>query len=387
MNKTSIKKLLRKYRAGTCSADEIIVLESWYLSKARETGDEIDEVSLMLAQQRIEESIKKNTGISLRSNKIVRLWPRIAAAASILIFLCTGFYFLIHKRSVKQTTRTANYDVAPGDNRAILTTNGKRIVLDETKSGLIVNHGNLAITKASDGLVVYRSTSAGNRAGSVMLYDTLTIPRGGQHQLLLADGTKIWLDADTKFRYPEQFTGKERLVELISGEAYFEVVHNSAKPFRVKVKNQVIEDLGTHFNINAYDDESAIRTTLVEGSIRLKLNMPSSVSGKKDVVLEPGQQAIVGSGMSTLTLKAVDTEEALAWKNGYFRFNNEKIQSVMRKLSRWYDIDVQFAGKTSDEGYYGHISRYKNISEVLKMLEQTKGIHFKIEGRRVTVLQ
>jgi ferric-dicitrate binding protein FerR (iron transport regulator) len=163
----------------------------------------------------------------------------------------------------------------------------------------------------------------------------------------------------------------------ITGEVYFEVAHNPAKPFRVATGSQTVEVLGTHFNINAYTDEAAMKTTLLEGSVKV-------LNAGQSALLKPGQQSLV-DGNKIQVIDHANTEEAIAWKNGYFRFNNEKIRSIMLKLSRWYDIDVEYEGETSDEGYYGTISRYKNISEVLEMLQQTKGVHFKIKGRRVTV--
>jgi ferric-dicitrate binding protein FerR (iron transport regulator) len=205
----------------------------------------------------------------------------------------------------------------------------------------------------------------------------------GTYQLTLSDGSKVWLNAATSMRYPENFAGNERKVELLYGEAYFEVAHDAKMPFKVMGAGQTIEDIGTQFNINAYENESDIKTTLLEGGIKVYNNNGSAI-------LTPGQQAKVKNGMprsKIIVISAANTEEAVAWKNGYFRFNNEKIGSIMRQLSRWYNIDVSYEGKITDEGFYGRISRYKNISDVLKMLEDTRSVHFKVEGRRVTVIQ
>ena len=185
------------------------------------------------------------------------------------------------------------------------------------------------------------------------------------------------LNAASSLKYPTSFTGSERRVEL-AGEGYFEVAHNKLKPFKVISNGQEIEVLGTHFNVNAYTDEFGIKTTLLEGSVKI------SAAGLYTLI-RPGQQALFAN--HRLSVGDADIKETIAWKDGYFDFKNESIESIMRKLSRWYDIDVQYDGKVTGEGFYGEISRFKNISEVLSMLEQTELVHFKIEGRRVTVIR
>jgi transmembrane sensor len=213
-----------------------------------------------------------------------------------------------------------------------------------------------------------------------MVYDTLTIPRGGQYPIRLADGTKVWLNSATSLRYPETFASNERKVELIYGEAYFDVAHNSSKPFRVILKGHTLEDIGTQFNVNAYDDEPTMRTTLVEGSIKV------SRSGK-NILLKPGQQAIIKSTNSSIIVQNADVDEAVAWKNGYFKFDGEDLRSVMRKVSRWYNVDVTYQGNFRDNiSFLGEVSRSKNISAVLKIMEATGNVHFQITERRVVVM-
>ncbi len=188
----------------------------------------------------------------------------------------------------------------------------------------------------------------------------------------------VWLNAASSLKFPVKFAGKERVVEL-TGEAYFEVAPEAGKPFIVETVNEKVLVLGTHFNINAYSDEPVAVTTLLEGSIKVQ----STQTGKASI-LKPGQQSLLDA--SQFTIQAANLEEAVAWKNGYFRFNDERIADIMKKLERWYNIEVIYEGKPSEELFNGKISRFKDISQVLRMLEKTEGIHFKIQGRRVTVM-
>jgi ferric-dicitrate binding protein FerR (iron transport regulator) len=210
------------------------------------------------------------------------------------------------------------------------------------------------------------------------LYNTISTPKGGQYQVTLSDGSKVWLNAASSLRFPATFSGKERKVEL-TGEGYFEVAHNKKMPFHVTVNDLDVEVLGTHFNINAYADESAIKTTLLEGSVKV-------VKGNETKIIEPGEQASVTTSEDEINVKQqVDLEQVVAWKNGIFQFERADIESVMRQISRWYDIDVDYHGRVS-EHFGGTISRDVNISDVLKMLEMTGGVNFKIDGKKVIVM-
>jgi len=307
-----------------------------------------------------------------------RLWPRIAVAASVLLLLSVSVYFIFHQHPVKQIAQNQVHDIAPGNNKAILTTRGRTIVLDSAKNGIIANQGNVVINKKSDGQVSY--DGATRTKGAAMIYDTLTIPRGGQHQLVLADGTKAWLNADTKIRYPENFSSKERVVELISGEAYFEVAHNAQMPFKVIVHHQIIEDIGTHFNINAYDDEPDMRTTLLEGAVRVTLN-----ASKASVVLKPGQQSIIQPINNSISIKEANTEAVTAWKDGYFRFDNADMATIMRQFSRWYAVEVVYQGQPREHEFVGKISRNSSLQKVLNILA-LGGVHYKIEAKKLIIL-
>ncbi|MDO8994551.1 MAG: DUF4974 domain-containing protein, partial [Daejeonella sp.] len=210
-------------------------------------------------------------------------------------------------------------------------------------------------------------------------YNTLSTPMGGQYQLSLPDGSRVWLNSGSSIRFPTAFIGKERIIEL-KGEAFFDIRENKKMPFIVRTNNSMdIRVLGTQFNVMAYDDEKNINTTLLEGSVQI-------LKESGTAFLEPGQAAILNKGTGKIKVAAADIEEAVAWKNGFFIFSNENIESIMRKVSRWYNVEVDYQGNLSNKDFVGTISRDKNISEILKMLELTGAVHFRIEGRRITVM-
>jgi transmembrane sensor len=371
MQDKDAQKIIDSYNAGTATEVEKALVEGWYVKTADEDVH-VNEAHLSALKNEIYQSLPIHT-----EKAPIKLWPRIAAVASILLILSFGTYFLLHKQPPQQYAQIKVQDIGPGGNKAVLhLANGHKISLSDASNGELNKQGGSSIKKTADGSVVYAS----KHIDGAMVYDTLTIPCSGTYHLTLSDGSKIWLNATTSIRYPESFSGKERKVELLYGEAYFEVVHDSKMPFRVTNGNQIIEDIGTHFNVSAYENENEIKTTLLEGAVRV------SVNGYVKM-LKPGQQSIVQSINSPIIIKEANTEEAVAWKNGYFRFNDEKIEPIMRKLSRWYNIDVVYEGPITNEGFYGKISRFRNISGVLNLLKGSKGVHFKVEGRRVTVMQ
>ncbi|MCC8426389.1 FecR family protein [Mucilaginibacter sp. UR6-11] len=359
MQEKDLEQLLKCYHAGSATSEEKALIETWYLKKEPYAGKIADEQILSDKEESLANLLK-----GIRPARVVKLWPRIAAAASILLLISVSVYFYLKPVPGQFTAQYHGPDILPGSNKAVLIlANGRHIILTNAKNGKLTEQ----VTKTGDGQLAYSNASAS--AG----FNSLNTPNGGQYQVTLPDGTKVWLNSASSLKYPASFTNlKERRVEL-KGEAYFEVIHNSALPFKVVTDRQTVEDIGTHFNVNAYDP--AIKTTLFEGSIKINDRQ----------VLVPGEQALLSNNV--LKVSNGDLEEAIAWKNGYFRFKNETIQSIMPKLARWYDIDVQYDGTISTIGFYGTISRDKNISEVLTMLQQTEGVHFKIEGRRVTVLE
>ncbi|MFA6944506.1 MAG: FecR family protein [Pedobacter sp.] len=328
------------------------------------------------------------------------------AAAVIIMALTSGLYFYLNKPTGPQLTTQKSYpkknDIAPGGNKAILTlADGSKISLSDAANGEIAKQAGISITKTSNGQLIYsiadrqpvRSVVGSTTNDQQLAYNTIETPKGGQYQINLPDGSKVWLNAASSLRFPASFTGNERKVEL-SGEAYFEIAHitlpsggnhtgakkgsvNEAMPFKVISGNQTVEVLGTHFNINAYSDEPSIRTTLLEGSVRVLLPSPpgKGLDMNFSKLLKPGQQSKVNE---TINVFNVDTEEVVAWKNGYFMFNNENIQSIMRKVSRWYNVDVEYQGNISQKALWGSLSRFKNVSELIDMLELTGSVHFKI---------
>lgn len=295
--------------------------------------------------------------------KRTRWW----AAAAVLLLLSTGTYIWFNKSSSTQNITVLANDVPPGSNKAILTlSDGTTVKLDST--------GNKVISKG------IRQTGAQLQYDAQIAdaaYNTLTTPRGGQFQLTLPDGTKVWLNAASSIHYPTAFNGKERRVE-ISGEVYFEVAKNEKMPFYVKSGIQETEVLGTHFNINAYTDENAISTTLLEGSIRV------NYTGHTSVIVKPGQQTQLTDNIKIID--DADMDQAIAWKNGVFAFNQADIPTVMRQLSRWYNVEVEYAGAIPKRAFTGEIARELTLAQVLKGLTKTR-VNYKIEGgNRIIIL-
>jgi transmembrane sensor len=306
----------------------------------------------------------------------------IAAAA--LIAGITTWYLLLPAPTIKTQLPSASvrHDRLPGGNVAMLTlSDGSIIALDSARTGPLTQQGNTKVAKLSNGQLAYQEASSDKlRATSELLYNTLTTPRGGQYRLILPDGTGVWLNAASSITYPTAFNGDERVVR-ITGEVYFEVRKDPMHPFKVTFNPSAdsgsVEVLGTHFNINAYSDEATVKTTLLEGSVR--------VVSKTATLLKPGQQVqLDNSGHATL-LPDVDLDEVIAWKNGRFHFEDADIRTVMRQIARWYDVEVVFEGKIATEKFVGDIPRNSRLSEVFKILELSN-VHFKVEDKRVTVV-
>lgn len=304
-------------------------------------------------------------------------WKRIAIAASMIFAICIGSYVIVSKRSENSPPAVAKIqDVTPpSTNRAIITlSNGQKVYLDSAGNGTLAQQGNTNLVKTADGKIVYQSTVNGQP--STVQYNTIINPRGSKViDLVLSDGSHVWLNAASSLRYPVAFIGNERKVE-ITGEAYFEVAHNAAQPFKVAKGNTEVVVLGTHFNVNAYDDEPNIKVTLLEGSVKVSKN---ELTG----MLKPGQQAQINSEIKLLDNP--DLDQVMAWKNGLFKFDGSDVTSVMRQVSRWYDVEIIYEGEKPIANFRGTISRQGNISEVLKMLELTKAVNFRIEGKKVFV--
>lgn len=392
MLEKEISILIEKYKNGTLTEEESAFLNAWYVKYAQETPTSFNPEHLDQNLDQMWNSVEENlTQHGFQSERLkparrVSLWPRIAAAASLFIVLGMGLYFFnSNDGKVKPADQVAAEGIKPGGNKAFLIlADGSRISLNDAANGQLAKQAGITITKAGNGQLIY-TIAEQQSAGSGNEFNTIETPRGGQYQINLPDGSKVWLNAETKLRFPVTFAGrKQRKVEL-SGEAYFEVakVNVPAKqpmPFIVASNGQEVEVLGTHFNVNAYGDDEYTKTTLLEGSVRV-----SRLLNAQSAKLVPGQQATVGP--TTLTLKNVDTEQAVAWKNGQFMFYNVPLKQVMKEVSRWYNVEVEYRGDFSAVVLGGSVSKFSNIQEVLDVLELAGHVDFRIEGKKVVVSQ
>lgn len=305
---------------------------------------------------------------------IISKWWWTAAAVLMIVFSLTTYVnFTKRKEHVFAT------DFTPGSNKAILTlANGKKISLNDAAAGDLMEDAGIAVTKTANGQLVYHIVKS-NQVMDDSKTNTITTPNGGEWQIKLPDGSNVWLNAASSLTYSLNLgNGKMRKV-LLSGEAYFEVAKDSSHPFIVKTAKQELTVLGTHFNVNSYADEVVTRTTLLEGSVKI-----TNFENDGWEVLKPGEQSVLNNGM--FRVDAVDTDESIAWKNGYFMFNNEKQESILRKIARWYDVKVEFADQSAkDVMYYGTVSRFDKISQVLRKFEQTGEVKFDIKDKKLIV--
>jgi len=379
-----LQKIIQRYVSGTATPDEIRFVEKYYqyLDKQNDILDQYpaDEIAAMAE---INFMAIKSKIDGTRKRKVVPLYKYISAAAILLFISGLTFVFLNKNKPVEHNlTFSKKLDVLPGTDKAVLTlADGSKVVLDGNTAANISDRDGLKISRTKDGQLVYTILDQSNlKTKSDIAFNTIQTPKGGQYQVILPDGTKVWLNAASSLKYPEVFTGNERTVEL-TGEAYFEVAKNKAKPFHVKNRHQDVEVLGTHFNINSYMDDQTIKTTLLEGSVRVS-------NGKSTKILKPGEQAIADiSGTGTIRLAVnVDTDDETAWKNGLFQFDNAGLKTILNQLERWYDINIDYSS-IPNKKYNGMVPRRAKLSEVLKMLEKTGNIRFEIrEGRNLKVL-
>jgi transmembrane sensor len=394
-----IKELHQKYLNNQISETDLVVLFQYFGQKENEAllkeliGEQlavehkedanalavhaiIDRVDFKLQQKLQENYIEFNRAMPVKAavkpNKINWGFKYFAAAAVLLLILGAGLFFLVpnlKQSDLNSAPLVKNSTILPGKNRATLTlADGKVINLNGTKTGLVIDASKLSY---SDGSKVGELSAAG---GKQIIVST---PRGGNYQVNMPDGTKIWLNAASSVSFPATFSGAERSVKLV-GEAYFEVAKMN-RPFIVTTVTQQVKVLGTHFNINSYTDEASTKTTLLEGSVKV-----SSLSSNEFRLLSPGQQSTVSG--SSLKVQEVNTESAVAWKDNKFMFDGNHIEGIMRQISRWYDVDVVFKGNISKETFVGKISKFEQLSQVLDLIELTGLVHFKVEGRRITVM-
>jgi len=390
LEKENFYKLLDKYIAGEASHDEEQRLLNFYGSfKSSSEIESIPEMEVLKDKifSKISDKITPEDDYSHSFN--LYYLKSFSIAAMILLAITTGIYFYSNRTIQKEeqfVEINIKNDILPGNNKAILTlANGSKISLDDAANGLLASEGNIAITKTENGEIVYEKNDLEKNKGisNHAVINTIQTPKGGKFQVRLPDGSKVWLNSASTLIYPTAFTGTERKVKL-SGEAYFEIASNKKIPFRVESDGQIVEVLGTHFNINSYDDEDFTKTTLLEGSVKVILNSNSDLLGKTRM-LKPGEQSLTNASQSGIRIENADTEKVVAWKNGYFKFKNTPIQQIMREVERWYDVELVYEGKMPTDEFTGYISNEVNISAVLNILEQSGGVKFSVKGKKIKV--
>jgi transmembrane sensor len=380
-NKKALKEIISRYLAGTASREEKKFIELYFDYTEKKAAESVDSSGENFPEikerifDRIDSSIKEG------ERDVVVMHPRKTrwwwAAAAVLIFGTGGYFYFnrIGKNNLlTETNQLAKNDIAaPKNNRATITlSNGQKVFLDSAANGTLARQGNVQIKKSGDGIIAYNGNG---QPKSELLYNTLNNPRGSNViDITLSDGTQVWLNAESSIKYPVAFAGNKREVE-ITGEAYFEVSHNEKMPFVVKKDETEVQVLGTHFNVNAYDDESSINITLLQGSVKVS-------KGNNTALLHPGEQAQVSSLI--VINKAIDTAAVMSWKNGRFAFSNADIKTIMRQLSRWYDVDVSYEGEIPDT-YTVTVPRDVPVSQLFHYIQLSGGVHFEIDGKKIIV--
>lgn len=374
MNKHEAATLLKKFEEGSISPEELTLLEGWYNQRAEKGRITLSDEEIAANLNQIWTNLKP-VSQKRKSNRI-RIWTSVAAS----ILIISGLFFFLNqgKHKVERSLSHSDSAIVPGGNKAYLTlANGKRISLSGVAKGRLANERGISIDQSSDGEIVYHLSDDESSSRGNVGFNTIETPKGGQYRLILPDGTKIWLNAASKLKYPVHFSNNERKIEL-SGEGYFEVAKDQLRPFKLVTNQQEITVLGTHFNVSNYPDDAVVQTTLLEGSVRV-LNRTSF----KNVVLKPDQQASLKQDKTVIN--TVNSSEAVAWKNGEFLFSDESLGSIMKKIARWYDVEIIYQGISPEERFGGSVSRFEEVAKVLEKLELTGGVHFKIDKRRVIV--
>jgi ferric-dicitrate binding protein FerR (iron transport regulator) len=391
MEQNRITFLLKKYGAKEATPEEVD--ELFDLMRTGEPDDDFKKIFVETVIQAEPEIILREENWASIWNKIiaqtfqkkrnkvsVAFWLRNVAAGVLIAVIGIGAFFVLDKKKsgINASGKLSNdkNDIRPGSNKAILTlANGSTIILDTVQNGYLTDQSNVKIIKLNTGMLSYKS---GSNADGKSLLNTITTPRGGQYQVELEDGTKVWLNSASSLVFPVSFTGKERRVEL-TGEGYFEVAKNESMPFHVTVNNMDVRVLGTHFNIMGYGDEENINTTLLEGKVNVTVNNVTKS-------LDPGKEALLNKATNNISINKANIDQAVAWKNGEFRFRNTNIKAIMRQVARWYDVDVEYETTATNQYFTASLPRMKNINELLETLELTGTIHFKIENKKMIVL-
>lgn len=383
-----IKRLLEKYKRRDITPEEYLQLMQAVQDDAYTAAIKADIMETLYSETpdmgwdngqatALLEGIFSEGTTETRRLRVVKrrrlVYGSVAAAIAAGMITTAVYYVSATRKQVTPVVAVKQAPLLPGSNKAMLTlADGTTIPLDSAQNGALAQQGNMQITN-KNGTLSYNGSGAGEK----VMYNTVVTPHGGQYQLTLADGSRVWLNAASSIRFPTAFNGKDRDVE-ITGEAYFEVAQQANKPFHVKVNEMQVNVLGTSFNIMAYQDEQTIKTTLVEGAVQVK-------HGNDASILKPGHQASLSDRNDHFEIAPADMEQTLAWKEGKFRFRNTNIRHIMRQLSRWYDIDVKYQGDVSDIDLTGVISRREEAGKLLAALEATQRVQFEVSGNNVTV--
>ena len=391
MEKELLLNLINKYLSNQATAQEEELLLDYYntLQKNELKWDELEMGDEHTAGAELYGKVLSEIKARESSSKKVffmRKWF-IAASVTFLLGVSASMFFYLRNDnsflSAKNSKQPFKNTIAPGGNKALLTlANGSKITLDDAATGELAKQAGVRVTKAANGQLVYtvENSSVSPVTSGEIAYNTIETPKGGQYQVDLPDGSKVWLNAGSSLKYPTNFNGNIRSVEL-AGEAYFEVAKNAKKPFRVVSNSQVVEVLGTHFNISSYMDDASVKTTLLEGSVKVL-----SARSNQSRLLKPGEQSSINYLNNSFSVQQVNTEEVVAWKNGYFLFVDEDLKTIMSKFARWYNVDVEYAANVDNLRFGGMVSRKRDLAQALKIIEQTGNIKTKIEGRRVIIM-
>lgn len=374
MTNQELSEIIERIAANKASADDLRKYDAWCNAMQDVPGAELPS-NFDEKQQHMWERIQHTID---RPNRTGKIWFP-AAAACIIILVITGTFAWKHYKSIPALQGNAVQhlaDIAPGKHTGTLTlANGKQVLLSDISQGELLNEDGARISKTTDSTLVYQADIGSNGAPSLS-YNILSTANAQQYQLTLPDGTKVWVNAATSLKFPVSFKGMANREVILDGEAYFEVAERVQQPFIVKTRGQEVRVLGTHFNINSYTDEPFVKTTLLQGAVKIN----------EQVILKPGEQASSNND-GELSVSKVNATATIAWKDGYFDFTDEDIYQIMRVLSRWYDVSVIYEGTIPGDKMSGRIRKYENASKVLDMVERTGLLRFKIEGKKIIVMK
>ena len=386
-----ISRLIEKHLRGDLSISDREELDAWLVTSTanRELFEKLNSEYWVKAElEKFNQYNKRSSEVFNQAHekgftRVRFMIKRLAVAASIIMVIVISSYFAFfnskNEKSITANSTTKDI-IAPSTNRAMIRlSDGSIVYLDSSGNGTLASQSGVNVIKTADGKIIYNPPGAASKKG-VALYNTLINPRGSKViDMTLTDGSRVWLNAGSSVTYPVVFNGHDRVV-TITGEAYFEISQDASKPFKVIKGDLKVEVLGTHFNVNAYDDESEIKVTLLEGSVKVSTAKQLNAS----TIISPGQQARITKN-KVETVNDVDLESVMSWKNGIFYFNNSNIEMIMRQVANWYDVEVEYQGNVRNEYFGGTISRSENISQLIKALELTKTIKIKIQGKKLII--